>query len=298
MVHYDKCPLCNSEDIRDRLYVTDHFLTGEKFALTQCSGCGLLFTRDHPDSSEIDRYYESAEYISHNDSAGGFSASLYRIAREFMLRKKRKMVYGKTGLKNGNILDIGSGTGYFLSAMKTRGWNVKGIEINEKARAFSIAKFGLDVLPPESLSLLPPDSFDAITLWHVLEHFQDPFVYASEIGRLLKQDGVCLVALPNYSSFDARHYNEFWAAYDVPRHLWHFTPETFKLFAEKNGFAIISVRSLPLDVIYISMLSEKYRGSALHFIRGLITGVWFMVLSLFRKYRNSSLVYVLKKKEN
>ena len=298
MVHYDKCPLCNSEDIGDWLHVPDHFHTGEKFALSQCSSCGFIFTQDRPDGFEIGRYYESAEYISHNDSAGGFSASLYRIAREVMLRRKRKMVCRRTGLKNGNILDIGSGTGHFLSAMKSRGWNVKGIEINDKARAYSIAEFGLDVLPPESLGLLPSDSFDAITLWHVLEHFQDLFIYASEIVRLLKQDGVCLVALPNRSSFDARHYNEFWAAYDVPRHLWHFTPETFKLFAEKNGFAIISVRSLPLDVIYISMLSEKYRGSALHFIRGLVTGVWFMVLSLFRKYRNSSLVYVLKKKEN
>ena len=297
MVHYDKCPLCNSEDIGDWLHVPDHFLTGEQFPLMRCSCCGFIFTQDHPDGSEIDRYYESADYISHNDSAGGLSAYLYRIVREFMLRRKRKMVCRKTGLRNGNILDIGSGTGHFLSAMKTRGWNVKGIEINDKARAFSIAEFGLDVNPPENLGLLPPDSFDAITLWHVLEHFQDPFIFASEIVRLLKQDGVCLVALPNSSSFDASHYNEFWAAYDVPRHLWHFTPETFKLFAEKNGFAIISVRSLPLDIIYISMLSEKYKGSRFSFLKGMIMGLGFAFLSLFKKRNNSSLIYSLHKKE-
>jgi 2-polyprenyl-3-methyl-5-hydroxy-6-metoxy-1,4-benzoquinol methylase len=298
MVHNDKCPLCNSEDIGEWLNVPDHFLTGEQFALTQCSSCGFLFTQDHPDSDEIDRYYESADYISHNDSAGGFFASVYMIAREFMLRRKRKMVCRATGLKNGNILDIGSGTGHFLSVMRARGWQVKGLEINDKARAFSIAEFGLEVLSPASIGSLPSASFDAITLWHVLEHLQNPFSYASEIVRFLNPGGVCLVALPNSSSFDARHYNEFWAAYDVPRHLWHFTPETFKLFAEKSGFEIISVRSLPLDVIYISLLSEKYRRSALHFIRGLVKGVWFMALSLFLKNRNSALVYILKKKED
>jgi SAM-dependent methyltransferase len=298
MIHYDKCPLCKSEDIRDWLKVPDHFLSGEQFPLMQCSCCGFIFTQDHPDGSEIDRYYESADYISHNDSAGGFSASLYRIARKFMLRRKTNIVLMKSGLKNGNILDIGSGTGHFLSAMKTRGWNVKGIEINDKARAFSIAKFELDVLPPERLSLLPPDSFDAITLWHVLEHFQDPHIFASEIVRLLKHDGICLVALPNSNSFDARHYNEFWAAYDVPRHLWHFTPATFKLFVEKSGLSIHSIHMLPLDVFYISILSEKYKKTRLYLIRGILQGLRFFVLELFNRKRSSSLIYLLKKTTN
>jgi len=149
-----------------------------------------------------------------------------------------------------------------------------------------------------NIGSLPSASFDAISLWHVLEHFQDPFTYASEIVRLLKPGGVCFIALPNCSSFDAGFYKEFWAAYDVPRHLWHFTPATFKLFAEKSGFSIRSVRSLPLDVIYISMLSEKYKGSSLHFVRGIAIGAWFMVTSIFRKSGNSSHVYILKKKGN
>jgi SAM-dependent methyltransferase len=295
MVHFNKCPLCNSEDISDWLYVSDHFLTGEQFPLMQCSCCGFKFTQDHPDGSEIARYYESADYISHNDSAGGFSAFLYRTARGFMLRRKTNMVCTKTSLKRGNILDIGSGTGHFLSAMKTRGWNVKGIEINDKARLFSIAEFGLDVLPSGSLSQLPPDSFDAITLWHVLEHFQDPFIFASEIVRLLKQGGICLVALPNSSSFDARHYNEFWAAYDVPRHLWHFTPATLKLFFENSGLSIRSIHRLTLDVFYISILSEKYKKTRLYLIRGIILGLRFFTLELFNREKSSSLIYLLQK---
>jgi SAM-dependent methyltransferase len=297
MVHYDKCPLCNSEDTGAWLQVPDHFLTGEKFELVRCSNCGFLFTQDHPDIEEIGRYYESADYISHNDPTGGISASLYRISREFMLRRKRKMVCRASGLDKGSILDIGSGTGHFLSVMKNGGWQVKGTEINDKAREFSIAEFGLEVLPPVSIGSLPSASFDAISLWHVLEHFQDPFIYASEIERLLKPDGVCFIALPNCSSFDAGFYKEFWAAYDVPRHLWHFTPATFKLFAEKSDFSIRSFRSLPLDVIYISILSEKYKGKRFFFLSGIIRGFWFAILSLFKRRNSSSLIYFLSKRK-
>lgn len=295
MVHYYKCPLCNSEDTGAWLQVPDYFLTGEKFELVRCSNCGFLFTQDHPDIEEIGRYYESADYISHNDSAGGISASMYRIAREFMLKRKRKMVCRVSGLDKGSILDIGSGTGHFLSVMKNGGWQVKGTEINDKAREFSKTEFGLEVLPPVNIGSLPSASFDAISLWHVLEHFQDPFTYASEIKRLLKPGGVCLIALPNCSSFDAGFYKISWAAYDVPRHLWHFTPATFKLFAEKNGFIIRSVRALPLDVFYISILSEKYKKTGFSFMQGILKGVWFYLLSLFNMKGSSSLIYQLQK---
>jgi SAM-dependent methyltransferase len=295
MVHYDKCPLCSSEDINDWLQVTDHFLTREEFTLVKCLKCGFVFTQDYPDNLAIGRYYESAGYISHNDSAGGFSASLYRSVREFMLKRKRKLICKVTGLKNGTILDIGSGTGHFLSVMKKEGWQIKGIEINNQAREFSIAEFGLEILPPENIGSLPAGSFDAITLWHVLEHFQDPFNYAAEIFRMLKPGSFCLIALPNCSSYDAIHYKDFWAAYDVPRHLWHFTPDTFKTFAEKSGFSINSIRTLPLDVFYISILSEKYKKTSLYFIKGILGGLRFFFLSLFNKKRSSSLIYLLQK---
>lgn len=295
MVHHDKCPLCYSDEIGEYLQTSDHFLTGEKFALARCSHCGFLFTQDHPGSEEIGRYYESANYISHNDSAEGISASIYRIVRKFMLKKKRKIVCRATGLKSGNVLDIGSGTGHFLAAMQESGWQVNGIETNEKAREFSKGQFGIEVLPAENIGSLPFASFDIITLWHVLEHFQDPFSYAEEIIRLLKPGGTCLIAVPNCSSYDAIYYREFWAAYDVPRHLWHFTPSTFKLFAEKNGLSICSVRSLPLDVFYISILSEKYKETGLNFMMGILKGTWFFLLALFNRKKSSSLIYLLQK---
>jgi SAM-dependent methyltransferase len=296
MIHYDRCPLCSSVEIEDYLLTSDYFLSHETFKLVKCSGCGFIFTQDHPDANNIDRYYASDDYISHNESATGFLNNLYRLSRKLMLKRKRAIVRNFTGLRKGTILDTGSGTGYFLSVMKEAGWTAKGVEINKKAREFSVSTFGLEVISPEQLSSLPSGSFDCITLWHVLEHFEEPFRYASEILRLLKPGGSCILALPNCQSFDAEYYKEFWAAYDVPRHLWHFTPATLGIFAEKTGFKLKCIKSLPPDVFYISSLSEKYKGSNLSLIAGMINGLWFSLKSIFNKNRSSSLIYFIKKK--
>lgn len=295
MVHYTKCPLCNSGNTGQHLLVKDHFLSKEVFELLRCENCGFVFTQDHPDENKISRYYESDYYISHNDSAKGFSSILYRLSRSIMLKKKRRIVHELAGINKGCLLDIGSGTGHFISVMKKSGWMVQGIEINDKAREYSVSRTGLDVISPDSISTLPTGSFDCITLWHVLEHFQDPSGYASEIKRLLKPGGTCIAALPNIDSFDARHYREYWAAYDVPRHLWHFTPSAFGIFTEKAGFQIKDIRILPLDVFYISMLSEKYKGTKLYFITGMIKAFIFAFLSVFNKKKSSSIIYLLQK---
>jgi len=295
MIHYDRGPLCSSVETEDYLLTRDYFLSRETFKLIKCSGCGFVFTQDHPDANNIDRYYASDDYISHNESATGFLNYLYRLSRRLMLKRKRAIVKNFTGLRKGTILDAGSGTGHFLSVMKEAGWTVKGVEINKKAREFSVSTFGLEVISPEQLSSLPSGSFDCITMWHVLEHFEEPFRYASEILRLLKPGGSCILALPNCQSFDAEHYKEFWAAYDVPRHLWHFAPVTFKIFAERTGFKLSRLKSLPLDVFYISSLSEKYKGTNLPFLSGMIKGLWFAFLSSFKKTKSSSLIYLLHK---
>ena len=295
MVHYSKCPLCGSKETGLYIQTNDFFLTGEPFSLFRCSACGFIFTQDHPDESSIGRYYSSDEYLSHNDTAKGISGRLYRFTRSIMLRRKRRMVEQMTGTEKGTLLDIGSGTGHFLGEMKRAGWEVKGIEINEKARQYSVSEQNVDVIDPGLVSFLPTGSFDCISLWHVLEHFHDPDSYVNEILRLLKPGGVCIIALPNSDSFDSGYYRKFWAAWDVPRHLWHFTPAVFGFFAQKNGFRIKAIRSLPMDVFYISMLSEKYKKSFLYFPAGIIKGAYFSILSVFRKNKSSSLVYFLKK---
>jgi len=296
MITHSICPLCSSVKTILYLKCTDNLLSSEEFNLCKCSECGFIYTGQYPEEQNIGRYYGSDDYISHNDKAKGFLNRVYLRARGIMLKRKGRMVEKASGITMGRILDIGCGTGHFAATMKQKGWEVTGIEPDTKARDFASVQFGLDVERPEQISGLASGSYDCITMWHVLEHFHDPFSYAAEIRRLLKPGGVCLCALPNCSSLDAKHYNESWAAYDVPRHLWHFTPETFRVFTGKTGFRITEIRSLPLDVFYISILSEKNTGSKFHFIKGMIMGSLFAFLALFNKSRSSSLIYFLRLK--
>lgn len=295
MIHHDSCPVCYSADIKLKMICPDHFMTREEFRLYTCSVCGFTFTQDHPDDKEAGKYYESDDYISHSDTSSGLVNKIYRSVRGMMLKKKRKLVINATSLPAGKILDIGTGTGHFAYEMKSSGWEVSGIEINEQARKRSIERFGLNVISPAEISSLNSASFDCITLWHVLEHFNDLYLYIREINRLLKPGGTCIVALPNMNSYDADHYKSFWAAYDVPRHVWHFNPDTFGFLFESRGFKMYDIIPLPLDVFYISILSEKYRGKYPSVITGILKGSFFALKAFFNKRKTSSLIYVLRK---
>lgn len=295
MVHHTICPLCSSDKTGLLLNCIDYFVSREDFPVFMCSECGFNFTQDYPEESEIGAFYESEDYISHSDTSKGLSNKLYQTARTIMLGRKKVLVEKITRLNKGKILDIGSGTGYFASVMKKGGWLVNGIEINEKARDFSKSHFGLEVNTPNRISMYESGSFDCITLWHVLEHFHDPLKYFSEVYRLLKPGAVCIVALPNCSSYDANHYKQFWAAWDVPRHLWHFQPSTFRIFSKKTGFNLENLKILPLDVFYISLLSERYKGSSLAFLKAMSKAFIFAIRSFFNRNRSSSIIYILRK---
>jgi 2-polyprenyl-3-methyl-5-hydroxy-6-metoxy-1,4-benzoquinol methylase len=298
MIIHSICPLCHSDRISLYLKCTDYFLSKEEFDLFRCEACGFIFTRSCPDENDIGRYYESDDYISHDDNAKGFMNRIYMLARNFMLKEKKRIVQNATGLRTGKILDIGCGTGYFAWTMKKGGWYVTGIEPNKKASAFGSERFGIDVISPELISTLPDHSFDTVTMWHVMEHLHDPFKYSDEINRLLKPEGICIVALPNSGSSDAMYYGRFWAAYDVPRHLWHFSPSTLKIFWEKKGYEVVNIKRLPLDVFYISILSEKNRGSEIPFTKGLLIGGFFTMKSAITKSSCSSLIYFLGRSGN
>lgn len=296
MIHHSKCPLCYSDTISDYLKCSDHFLTHESFELFRCSSCGFIFTQEGPDEKEAGRYYQSENYISHEDSAGGLTGKIYFLVRRLMLGRKRGLITRVTGKKTGDLLDIGTGSGHFAGAMKLAGWNVTGIEPDRKAAAYAVSRFGLRIIEPKQISGLNDNCFDCITAWHTLEHSHDLFSYISDIKRLLKPGGSFIAALPSAASSDARYYREFWAAWDVPRHLWHFTPDTFKLLAEKAGFEIIKTKRLPFDAFYISLLSEKYRGANLPFLSGMMKGLRFFVSSMVKLKGSSSLIFVLREK--
>ena len=291
---YNKCPACHCSTIEPYLECFDNLVSGKSFTIYRCAGCQLQFTQNHPDEQESGRYYESVNYIPHSDTVKSFTGRIYYTSRKFMLKRKKKLVVRYTGKLAGNLLDFGSGTGHFAATMQKAGWDVTGIEINKEAREYSAKTFGIKVVSPEEIKTLPSDYFDCITLWHVLEHLHNPAESLTEIKRLLKHDGVLLVALPNNMSFDSTHYRHHWAAYDVPRHLWHFNPVSFTFFAERAGFKVISMKRLPFDVFYISMLSEKNRDSHFPLLTGIIKGLIFYIFSLFNLSHSSSLIYIVK----
>lgn len=295
MVSHDRCPACSSAGIEFFIDCSDHFLSGENFRLFRCRDCSFIFTQGHPGEAESQKYYESQEYVSHDDKAKGLTNSLYYLARTIMLRKKRNLVIKMTGLKQGSLLDTGCGTGHFAGVMKKAGWDVTGIEPNLKAREYAAERFGIKTLAAGETASLADSSYDCATLWHVLEHIHDLKGYTRDLYRILKPDGVCLVALPNTSSYDCRHFGEYWAAWDVPRHLWHFNPGSFIPFATAAGFLTEEIRPMPLDILYISVLSSRYKGSSFPLLTGMLKGSWFLLKSLVNRQTSGSLIYVLSK---
>lgn len=288
------CPLCGSDALESAMECKDYYASGETYVLEKCSKCGFLFTQNVPDETEIGRYYETPAYISHSDTRKGLTNSLYHIVRKYMLKRKRLLVEKISGRTNGNLLDYGTGTGYFAQTMKEAGWHVTAIEKSEQARKTALDNFGLQVDSEQTFSQLQPGTFHVITLWHVLEHLQNLNEMWEQLRRLLTSDGHLVVAVPNCQSSDAGYYGNMWAAYDVPRHLWHFSPETMRQFAEKHGFRLIRTLPMPFDAFYVSILSEKYRQTALPFIKGMCSGLRAWLRACRQPDKSSSLIYVFR----
>jgi SAM-dependent methyltransferase len=258
--------------------------------ILECQKCELTFTQDCPDEDEIGKYYQSEEYISHSNTSRGIINRIYHFVRKLMLQRKYRMIVSATNKSTGTLIDIGCGTGHFLDQMKKKKWEVKGIEVNDKARKFATDTFGLEIFTPAYLETIKDTSVDCITMWHVLEHFHDPNFYLESARRILNDDGTIIIALPNNNSFDARYYKNFWAAWDVPRHLWHFNPSTFDSYINDFGFKVKRIHRLPFDSFYVSMLSERYKGRKLASVKGLIIGTISWLISLMRIRRTCSIV--------
>lgn len=290
------CPICGSNKLNDIFSCKDYFVSGEVFQLVDCEKCRMRITADFPVESEIGKYYEATDYISHSDTKKGIVNSVYHYVRQFMLKKKARWVEKSSRLKSGAILDVGTGTGYFANTMKERNWQVSTVEQSEKARDFAEKNFGLKGVASISEYVAQSnEKLDVITLWHVLEHIENLNEAMADFQNLLKLDGTLIIAVPNCNSYDARKYKNLWAAYDVPRHLWHFRAEQMTILANKHGFKITEIKPMPFDAFYISMMSENYAKRSFAFFRGMWAGVAGFFASLFDKKMSSSLVYVLKK---
>ncbi len=292
MIVYSSCPNCSATNISKVLSAKDYTVSGEQFEIWECGDCTQRFTQNIPEADNIGRYYQSENYISHTDTKQGFVNNLYHKVRKRTLQQKKQLIETNTKKTPGNILDVGAGTGAFLNTMKKAGWNSTGIEPDNTAREKALELYNLNLKEAKELFLLPAESFDAITLWHVLEHVHELHNYVQQLKDLLKTGGKLFIAVPNYTSADAKMYGEFWAAYDVPRHLYHFSPKAMETLLNAHGLQLETMKPMWYDSVYVSMLSEKYKTGKSNPAKAFVNGMLSNFETLSNKKKCSSLIYI------
>ena len=272
-----------------KITTKDFLVTGESFDLLIDSTRDLLITSPQPNEQDLSKYYESNLYISHTDSKAGLMAFLYQYVKKYSLALKLRLILRLNG-SSGTLLDIGSGTGDFLKLAKDNGWEAKGVEPNAAARNLAKQK-NLEVF--ETIDMLSGQTYDVITLWHVLEHLPNLELVTQKIAHLLKPGGTLVVAVPNFNSYDAKYYKRYWAAYDTPRHLWHFSKTSMaKIFP--LSVRLVKTKPMLFDAFYVSLLSEKYKKGTTFSVKALFIGLWSNIAGL-RSKEYSSQMYCYKK---
>jgi 2-polyprenyl-3-methyl-5-hydroxy-6-metoxy-1,4-benzoquinol methylase len=295
MITYTHCPVCNSEDIHGSFSAKDYTVSHKSFVVMHCGNCTCMFTQDVPKQEKIGKYYASENYISHSDTQKGFVNTLYHLIRKRTLHSKKTLIKSEVRLKTGNILDIGCGTGAFLHTMQQAGWTATGLEPDEHARAKAAELYNINANPSDELFSMQYATYDAITMWHVLEHVHQLHEYIEQLKNILSPTGKIFIAVPNYTSFDAQYYKEYWAAYDVPRHLYHFSPDSMKSLLSQHGLILKKIKPMWFDSFYVSMLSEQYKCGKGNIIRAFFIGLRSNMKAMMNKQRCSSLIYVIAK---
>lgn len=285
-----ECPICKSDKHDNFLKCRDYLVTQQIFQLVRCSKCQFVYTNPRPPESLIQDYYSSEDYYSHQKKSVSLISSIYNMIRDVNVNSKLNLIsnYCSGSL---SLLDYGCGAGIFLDAARKRSYRVAGVEPNNEARQI-VTDLGMEVYTPNKLDSLKNHSYNVITLWHVLEHIHSLNESFELLKSKLYSDGIILIALPNINSWDAHKYKANWAAYDVPRHLYHFSKNTFTKFAEKHGMKIVGIHPMKFDAFYVSLLSEAK--SVLKYPNAFATGIRSN-FNARKSLNHSSLIYILKR---
>jgi 2-polyprenyl-3-methyl-5-hydroxy-6-metoxy-1,4-benzoquinol methylase len=285
------CPICQSQHIESFLEAKDYTVSGEVFKIVQCRSCDFLFTNPRPSAKEAGKYYESINYISHSNTNEGIVNKLYHWVRNVTLKQKTNWI--ENFRQANELLDIGCGNGHFVKACINRGWDAMGMELDiktsEQARKNTKA-----TIVNQLQEIKESQQFQIISLWHVLEHVYELDDYFRFFTSHLKPNGKLLIALPNPKSHDADKFKAYWAAYDVPRHIHHFTPKSIELLAKKYGFKLIQTKGLLFDSFYISLLSNEYESGHKKLISSFITGAFSNLKAFIFHGNYSSNLYIFE----
>lgn len=295
MTQLSQCPVCGETTFSPFLDCTDYTVSHETFHIVKCARCQFAFTNPHPEISQLGNYYNSSAYISHSSRPTTFIDHVYVLARAQTLKWKSRLIKKNATTPSISVLDYGCGTGDFLNHCKNLGWKVSGVEPSTSARQIASTKSGQKIYP--TIKEMPNTTFDVITLWHVLEHVPNFHELIEALAQNLKQTGTILIAVPNRNSWDAHHYKNTWAAYDVPRHLWHFRRQDIQTIMRAHSLHVVNTIPMKLDAYYVSLLSEKYRNTnlgLLTLLKSILNGLRSNI-SGSRTSEYSSHIYVIKK---
>ena len=278
------------------LLLKDFSVTGESFYLKKNESYGFYETHPRPPFKVLDTYYNSDDYISHTNSKRSLFEGLYHFVRKITLKNKFSLI-NSFEIPTKRLLDVGCGTGAFISYASHKSWHVTGIEPNYAARSRCTDTIKSFVFDTHHLNILSKETFDVITLWHVMEHIYRLEDQMNLICSLLHNKGRLIVALPNYKSFDSKYYKEKWAAFDVPRHLYHFNQNSVEQFFKKRNFKLLKVKPMFFDAFYVSILSERYKKNRFALFKGALIGL-ISNLHALKTGEFSSKIYILEKKAN
>ena len=277
------------------LKTKDFSVSGEVFELHQNDACDFLETLPRPLKQDLPSYYNSSQYVSHQTSKRNLFDWVYFFVRWFTLKKKIKLI-SRFSFERQTLLDYGAGVGYFVRSTRSAGWESIGIESSVEARKAANLILENSIFDESHTKKLKSKSQSIISLWHVLEHLPDLKQNIKEFDRLLSQDGRLIVAVPNFKSYDAQYFKNFWAAYDVPRHLWHFSPKSIVRLFSEFGFELESTYPMRFDAYYVSLLSTKYKYGKMSIAKAFFIG-FQSNLRAKRSGHYSSLIYVFKRKK-
>ena len=295
---FPPCPICNATDINSLMHTKDYSLTQESFDIIECANCSLKYTFPIPTIDKIAPYYNFTEYISHTDVKEGWMNQLYHFVRTKTLQQKSNWVQSLFTGHKGKILEVGAGTGAFANVMSQKKWEVTALEPDLASRQRAFDNYKINLRPIEDLTNLPKENFDVICLWHVLEHVHDLKGYIATFSKILKTNGRLIIAVPNYTSYDAQYYKNHWAAYDVPRHLYHFSPASIQVLLDPFNLQLIQAKPMWYDSFYVSLLSEKYRKSGfIGYFRAFLIGSISNLKAINNPDKASSITYVIKRKD-
>lgn len=272
------------------LTTKDYLVSQEEFKLIYDSELDMYKTSPVPNN--LGKYYESENYISHTDSSKSLIDYLYNYVKKFTLTSKLNLIE-QYAQQEKSLLDIGAGTGDFLAIANKNQWTIAGVEPNENARTIAKKK---EISLHCNLEEIT-NQFEVITLWHVLEHLPNLEKDIHQIKSKLKKDGTLIIAVPNFKSYDAEYYKEYWAAFDTPRHLWHFSQNSIKKIFRKYNLKVIETKPMYFDSFYVSLLSEKHKTQKNNYIKAFMVGLRSNIKAR-RTKEYSSLIYILKSDKN